>query len=346
MFESSLPQSDPMPLTDRPFARLARSVAGYGLATALMLVSPLLVFAPAALFHCAMRNGRRAAWTAAVIASGLSTLYFAQVANASGASDVRMAWTSLMAILLSVVAPALVVLPLVERAESFGRTLMIALVSSAVGLGITEVAMRVAAAFSPLAVHTAQAHQTAAKIVEMYRSANAGADVLQWMQRWMHYAVDVLPAMILIDIALVFVLSLMMLGRLTVWRPASAITPVETEMRQKYLFRNLSLPDWVLFLFVFGGTMPLLKGTLQNIAANVLALVVFLYLLQGLAIFRSMLVRAGAGFIGGIFGFVLLIMLAMAGIGLLLLAVAGLFDSFFDFRHLKGKDDSHESHTD
>ena len=95
-----------------------------------------------------------------------------------------------------------------------------------------------------------------------------------------------------------------------------------------------------------GGITPLTAGLLQTVAANVLALVLFLYMLQGLAIFRSVLVKAGAGAVGTLFGFALLVMLALTGIGLMLLIVAGLFDSFFDFRHLKRKDDSDESHTD
>lgn len=345
MLESSLPQSD-MPLTERPFNRTARSVAGYGVAAALMLVSPLLVFAPAALFHCALRNGRRAAWAAAFIASALTALYFAQVASASSAPDARMAWTSLVAILLSVVASSLVVLPLVERADSFGRVLAAALVASAVGLGMTEVVMRIAGGFSPLAVHTVEAQEYAGRILQVYRNANAGPDVLRWLTLLMKYAVPVLPAMILVDIALVFVLSLMMFGRLTAWRPVSAATPVETQMRKAYLFRNLALPDWVLFLFVFGGLAPLLTGPAQRFAANALALVFCLYMMQGVAIFRAVLARAGAGFMGSLFGFALLVMLMISGIGMLLLPVVGLFDSFFDFRHLKGKDDSHESHTD
>ena len=89
-----------------------------------------------------------------------------------------------------------------------------------------------------------------------------------------------------------------------------------------------------------------LAGPLQQVAGNVLAVIVFLFLLQGLAVFRYMLVKAGAGPIGTIFGFLLLGLLCLTGLGLLLLVMAGLFDPFFDFRKLKRKDDSHESHTD
>jgi hypothetical protein len=154
-----------------------------------------------------------------------------------------------------------------------------------------------------------------------------------------------LPAFFLIDIIVIFVLSLVMFGRLKAWRqfvtrrePAAAL-PVRA-----YLFRNLSLPDWLLFAFIAGGLTPLVSGMPQKIAANVLAVVTFLYLLQGLAIFRSLLVAVGAGFTGVMFGYLLLIFLTITGIAPLLLSIAGLFDSFFDFRKFKRKDHPDESH--
>ena len=75
MIESSLSQSEPMALSSRPFGRVVRSVIGYSLLTALMFITPMLVFVPAALLHCAIRNGRRAAWTALALAVALDTLY-------------------------------------------------------------------------------------------------------------------------------------------------------------------------------------------------------------------------------------------------------------------------------
>src|SRR5581483_2128602 len=98
------------------------------------------------------------------------------------------------------------------------------------------------------------------------------------------------------------------------------------------LFRNLSLPDWLLFAFVIGGLSPLATGLPQRVAANVLALVAFLYLLQGFAIFRWFLVAAGAGFFGALFAYVILGVLTATGIAPLLLSITVLFDSLFDFR--------------
>ena len=82
----------------------------------------------------------------------------------------------------------------------------------------------------------------------------------------------------------------------------------------------------------------------QQVGANILAVVTFLYLLQGLVIFRSFIAATGAGFAGTLFAWGLLVVLTMTGIGPLLLSIAGLFDSFFDFRHFNRKDHPDESH--
>ena len=59
----------------------------------------------------------------------------------------------------------------------------------------------------------------------------------------------------------------------------------------------------------------------------------------------SMLLGIGAGVLGTVFGWGMLVI--TMPFSLLALAVTGLFDSFFDFRHYKKrKDDSHESHSD
>ena len=155
-----------------------------------------------------------------------------------------------------------------------------------------------------------------------------------------------LPAVILINMTLVFVLSLLMLGRLKAWREVAARRG-DTNALGAYLVRIFALPDWLLFAFILGGLTPLASGLLQKVAANTLTIVAFLYILQGLAIFRFMLTAMGVGFAGTMLGWLLLAFLTLTGVGRLLLGVAGLFDSFFDFRHFKKrKDDSHESHSD
>jgi hypothetical protein len=342
MIESSLQQSETVSLPPmRPFGRVARSVAGYGVATALMMVSPLLVFVPAAFFHCAMRNGRRAVLASAAIAVALTGVYFAQAANASTVETAKqMAYASYAFLVLSVAVPSIASVPLVQRSEKFGHVVVFAVAGGALGLGVLELTMRSAAAFSPYALQMAKMQQNAASIIEMYRSANAGADFIRTAQKLLQYGLAVLPAGILMDLALMFVLSLMMFGRLRTWKS-------EASTSRDYLFRNFALPEWLLLAFVFGGLTPLASGVLQRVAANVLAVVIFLYLLQGLAIVRFLLLRAGAGVFGNILAFSILAMLCIAGVGLLGIVMAGLFDPFFDFRHLKKrKDDLHEGHTD
>ena len=209
--------------------------------------------------------------------------------------------------------------------------------------------MQLAAGFSPYREQIVRAHQTAAQFAAAYQRAGMPADAVTVLRKWMDVGISCLPAFFLIDVIVVFVLSLVMFGRLRAWREVvrrreSAEGEAPPVLPAVYLFRNLSLPDWLLFAFIVGGITPLATGLLQKVAANVLAVVVFLYLLQGLAIFRSLLVAVGAGFAGVMFGYLLLGFLTVTGIAPLLLSVAGLFDSFFDFRHFKRKDHSDESH--
>ena len=337
MIESSLPQSEPVTLPIRPSGSVGRSVIAYGVGTALMLISPLLVFAPAALFHCALRNGRKAAWGSFAIAIALASLYFLQVASASAPADVKVAYTSLVAVILAIGLPSMVAMPLVQNRQKFGDILAFAIIASAVGLGLTEVAMRAVADFSPLAWHVEKLQATAAQL------AAGGSPMFRDVTKFAPMLMAVVPAMLLIDITLAFLLSMLMYGRLTTsWKRSADGSAVR---RNEYFFRAFALPEWTLFAFVFGGLTPLTDGFVQRLAANVLVVVLFLYLLQGMAIMRAVLVRAGVGMFGSVIAFVLLVLLS-AGMGLFLLTMAGLFDPFFDFRHLKRKDDSHESHTD
>ena len=342
MIESSLSPSEPVLLPGRPSGRTARSVAGYTLLTALMIVTaPLLVFVPAALLHCAMRNGRRAGWVVGVGAVVLAAGYTAAVQPA-GLDAAKLAWTSFAGSVLSIVLPALAAIPLVERGTAFGRVLVFLLAGSIAGLALTEGASRALLDFSPYAAQVAELHHTNAEIVKLYR-ANGMNEVAAMAERWSTYQTYVLPAGLLCITAVFFVLSLLMLGRLNAWRDHVARrTDVVAE---RYLFRNFALPEWALFAFVFGGLTPLAHGMLQKVAANVLVVVAFLFVLQGLAIFRFALV--GRELSTKVLGWSMLAFLTVTSVAPLLLGVAGLFDPFFDFRHYKKrKDDSHESHSD
>jgi len=353
MTNPPLPQPEPMTLPTlpvQPFGRVARSVAGYGVATALLLISPgLMVFAPAAIFHCAMRNGRRAAWAAGVLALVLAGLcvYLVPLSTVADPAQTNMAYASFLGIALSIAVPSIFAVPLVERQEKFGTVLAFSLFFSTIGLGLTEWIMRNAASFSPYAAQVREQTQLIALNVANVKAAISGQGLYGRLYLWLlEHMPQVFPASVLLEIAIFFILSLMMVGRLSAWRSFATTRVADSEMRRTYLFRNFAWPEWLLFVFVIAGATPLLTGFAQTIAANALALMVSLYILQGLAIFRFMLAKAGAGYVGGAIGFFLLGMLCTALIGFLLLAVAGLFDPFFDFRHLKRKDDSHESHTD
>lgn len=346
MIETSPLQHDPVDIPARSFGSLARSVAGYGVLLALMLVSPLFVFVPAAIFHCGVRNRRAAAVVALTIGVVLAALLALQTAHAPAATraDAVMGYAYLAALVLAVGLPALLVFPMVERGEPFGRVLVTALMASLAGLAATEAGTQLITGLSPYREQVVRAHQTAAEFVVRYQKAGMPSDAVGTLRRWMDIGISCLPGFFLIDIALVFVLSLVMFGRVKSWRQFVTTRGPAGEPSAAYLFRNLSLPDWVLFAFIVGGLTPLATGLLQKVAANVLAIVVFLYLLQGLAIFRSLLVAVGAGFMGVMFGYLLLIFLTITGIAPLLLSIAGLFDSFFDFRHFRRKDHSDESH--
>ena len=344
MIDTSLQQSEPVALPPRSHGRQARSVAVYSLVTALMIITPMLVFVPASIFHCAIRNGRRAAYAMAVLALSIAAVYINAVPQSAQA--MKMAWSGLAGVALSVIVPALVALPLVERAEKFGRVLVLLLMGSAVGLAITELGSRALLSFSPFAAQVAEAQRSNAQFIQYYKTHGMAPEVIRMMERWASYNTFVLPGFLLIMISLVFILSLLMLGRLKAWRDL-ATSRADNEALGAYLFRNFSLPDWVLFAFIIGGVTPLASGMLQKVAANTLTIVAFLYILQGLAIFRFLLVAMGAGFAGTMLGWLLLFFLTLTGVGPLLLGLAGLFDPFFDFRHFKKrKDDSHESHSD
>ena len=255
-----------------------------------------------------------------------------------------MSLAYLLALVLGVGVPALVVLPMVQRGEPFGRVLLISLQISIAGLAATEVTMRTFASFSPYQDQLANARQTAEKFVIAYEKAGVPSDAVHFLRKWMDIGVYCLPAFLLIDVILIFVLSLVMVGRLRAWR--EFVERRQAAFTSPYLFRNLSLPEWLLFAFVIGGLSPLATGMAQRVGANILAVVTFLYLLQGLAIFRSFLAATGTGFAGVTLAYAMLGVLTLTGIAPLLLSIAGLFDSFFDFRKFKRKDHSDESHLD
>jgi hypothetical protein len=342
MTETSLQHDQPVAIPARSFGKLVRSMAGYTIVTALMFVPPLVVFLPASLLHCGIRNGRRAAWLLLVLSVLVVGLLLYPSAAGVTAAERSSTFASLLGFFLAIGVPALAVLPMVERGEKFGRVLLYAVVFSVVGLVATELTMRMVAGFSPYAAQIADVHDTATKMVANYQKAGLPSDAVSFVRTWMDIGSYCLPGILLVYITIFFVFSLVMLGRLRAWRDVALRRTAEPT---PYRFRYLSLPEWLLFVFVIGGLTPLASGMAKQIGANVLIVVVFLYFLQGLAIVRSFVAATGAGVMGSLFVWTILGVLTLTGISLLPLSIVGLFDSFFDFRHFNRKDHSDESHS-
>jgi hypothetical protein len=338
----TLQQDEPVAMPVRTFGKQARGMAGYTLLTALMYVSPLFVFIPASLLHCGIRMGRRAALLLLVLATAAAALLLYPAAASATAAEASASYGFLLGLFLGIAVPGLAVLPMVERGEKFGRVLLYAIVMSIAGLAVTELTMRTVAHFSVYAAQVADVHAQTTLMVAQFVKAGYSADRFQFMQKWTDLCV---PASLLTMAATAFVFSLVMLGRLRAWRDFFVRRTPDAVIANPYRFRYLSLPEWLLFAFVIGGLSPLATGTLQQIGANILVITLFLYLLQGLAMFRMFVAATGAGPMGSLFAWMLLAVLTVTGVSPVLLCVAGLFDSFFDFRHFNRKDHSDESHS-
>ncbi|HEV2719944.1 MAG TPA: DUF2232 domain-containing protein [Thermoanaerobaculia bacterium] len=321
--------------------RPARSFVIHAVLAAVMLVTPFAVLLPAVLLHCGIRLGRRAAWLALAVGVAFAALFTAFQVTIEPLP--RSEYSYLAAIILGLALPSLAVLPLAQRGAPFGRVLLLAIVCAVGGLLLTEVGSRALLSFSPYAEQIAGARRSGASFADLYAKMGVPASAIK---KWTDLAIFCTPGFLVIDIALFLLLSLLLFGRLRGWR--AAVEGTDVSLATPYLFRNLAFPDWLLFAFIVGGVSPLMKGAVQHVGANILTVVIFLYLVQGLAIFRSLLVTFGAGFAASLLAYAMLgVLTVLGGVAPLLLSIAGLFDSFFDFRHfMKRKDDSDESHSD
>lgn len=338
MIETSV-QSEPVAVPRRPTGKPAvRSFAIHAALTVLMLVTQVVTLLPAVLLHCGIRLGRRAAWLA--LAIGVAFAAFFTAFSVTTGLLPRSGYAYLIALIVCIALPTMAVLPMVQRGEAFGRVLLVALLFAAGGLFIAEGISRSLLSFSLYADVIEKTQTNGGALVKV---AGAPASVIK---RSIDFAVFCAPGSLVIEIAIFLLLSIILLGRLRGWR--AAVEGSDVSLATPYLFRNLAFPDWLLFAFIVGGVSPLMKGAAQHAGANILAVVVFLYIVQGLAIVRSLLVTFGAGLGASLLAYAMLIVLTFAGfVAPLLLGMAGLFDSFFDFRHfLKRKDDSDESHSD
>jgi hypothetical protein len=334
-------QHEPVALPARSFARVTLSVLGYALLMAVMFFTPLNVFVPAAIFACGVRNGKTATIAPVVFAAltylsvHTAAVNIVHIPPADAMLDLAWLFTLIAAISL----PSFIALPLVERGEEFGPVLITSTIASVAGYIATEWIMRRLYGFSALHELTTRSSQT------FLTWGVTQSDIDK-----MRPALVVLPSVMMAVTVVCFVLSLVMYGRLKAWRDLITrrrIPDAEIAVAPpQYLFRHLSLPDWFLFAFVLCGVTPLVSGVYQKVMLNVLVMVVFLYVLQGLAIFRWFLVALDLGVGGVMFAFLILGLLSTPRLFVspYLLGIAGLFDAFFDFRHLRRKDSPDESH--
>jgi hypothetical protein len=308
----------------------ARSIMLHGLAAALMFVSPLTMFVPAAVLSSGLRNGRRGLW----LSTGAAAALLALLASAIGSPA---AHTPVARMLLEIGLPSALGLELVLRGGLFGPVLLATIAASLGGFGLVEIVMRTFASYSPYEAIVANFRTAAAASIDSYRTAGIPSDAVAMMERISTAVADsYMPVLIAIVTILTFALSYTMLPRLRSGRALAS----------RFLFRYLAFPDPLLFAFVAGGLAPLARGPVRTVGLSLLAVVAFLYMLQGLAVLRFRHVRSGMRILATTFAMLMIVLLALYGVTPAILFLLGLFDPFFDFRHLHRKEVPHESDSD
>ncbi|HUF17261.1 MAG TPA: DUF2232 domain-containing protein [Thermoanaerobaculia bacterium] len=317
-----------------PSGRMGRSIALHSIAAAAMFISPLSLFVPAAIIHSGLRHGRRGT----VGVAGISALLLIVLFSASaGDAGLAPAMAHVGRFIFEVAAPSIIAFLLIEKAASFGRVLTTAILSSGTGILATELSLRMFFGYSPYEAIVTNFRAVSNDGLDIYRGAGLAPEMIRMMERLSDtVASSFMPAVLLSVVALTFVFSLILVPRL----------PAGRDTGERYMLRSLVLPDALLVAFVLGGLSPLASGPLRLAGLNLLAIVIILYFIQGLAVFRALVTKVGFGPIGTMIAFLMLGLMLVYGIAPFALALVGLFDSFFDFRKLNRKDDSNESHTD
>lgn len=307
-----------------------RSMALHGLAAALMFVSPLVVFVPAAILASGLRNGRRGLWGSTAAAAALLSMLGAAAGSPA-------AFTPVPRMIFEIGIPSAIGLEMILRGLLLGPVLLGTIAASFGGFAVVELLMRALGSYSPYEAIVTNFRAASAASAEAYRSAGFPAEAVATMERIADsIASSYMPAVLATTTVLIFALSFTMLSRL---RSGRVLVPA-------FLFRFLAWPDALLFAFVVGGLAPLASGWLRAAGFSVLIVVGVLYLLQGLAVFRFHQVRLKLGILGTVLAVLTLILLAPYGVTPAVLFLIGLFDPFFDFRHLKRKETPDETHSD
>jgi len=313
-------------------SRSGLGIAVHALLIVLAVVPPFQFLVPAILLSAGIRYGNRAAAITLTIAVAIVFL------GAGGAEspDARLSALSAAGLLLFQMGiPAMALLRFSELRLSGGRALMGSLGIAIIGVMIVETAISATFGYSPYRALSVEARALFDQVIAM--NSSLPAESRRMMEQMGTMIVGTfLPAVIICNTALMLAISMVFVPR---FRRGDAAA-------DEFRLRNLRLPDFLIVGFVVSGLSPFATGAIRDVGLNVLAVVIFLYWLQGLAVVRMILTRSALKFFGSVPAFLLLAVLAFNWLGIAALALTGLFDSFFDFRKNKRKEDSDESDLD
>lgn len=311
--------------------RVAVGIAVHALLVSLMVIPPLHLLVPTVLLSAGFRYGRHAARIVLVVT--VTVMLFGALGGGHEAS--LAGFTAAGLLIFQMGAPALLMLQHVERQIPSGPTLLATFGMASLGVVVVEGIMRLAWGYSPYAGLVSEAGSIFEQAISM--NSQLPAQSLEVMRKAGGVIIaSYLPAVIMVNTALMFLAALVMIPRLRRSDPDAGM----------YRLRNFSLPDWLLVVFIASGLSPFAAGDLRTAGLNVLAVVALFYWLQGMAVVRMLMSRSPVKFLASAPAFALLALVGFNLVGIGILFLTGLFDSFFDFRKLKRKEDSDESDLD
>ncbi|MFA6954830.1 MAG: DUF2232 domain-containing protein [Thermoanaerobaculia bacterium] len=311
--------------------RTAVGIAVHALLVSLTVLPPLTLFVPAIVLSAAFRYGQRAARLVLVV-----TVTVMLLGSLAGGSEASLAgFTAAGLLVFQIGFPALLLAQHAERRIPSGQAFLATFGMALLGVVVVEGIMRIAWGHSPYAGFVAEAGSVFDQAIAM--NAQLPKEYLGMMRKVGDVIVaSFLPAVITANTAIMFLVGVVMIPRLKRGDPEAV----------QYKLRFFALPDWVLLAFIVSGLSPFAEGQLRTAGLNVLAIVALLYWVQGLAVVRMLMSRSPVGFLASAPAFVLLGLVSFNLVGMAVLFLTGLFDSFFDFRNLKRKEDSDESDLD
>lgn len=325
--------SEPVGVGDGGRSRAGMGIALHAvLAVLAVIVPPFQLLVPAILLSAGIRYGSRAAAITLAIAVAIVFL------GAGGAESPDARFSAIAAaslLLFQMGIPAMALLRLSELRAGGGPALLGSLGIAIIGVMIVETGLSSLFGYSPYRALSIEARALFDQVIAM--NSGLPSDSRAAMERMGEViAGTFLPAVIVCNTALMLLCSMVFVPRFK----------RGDEAAEAFRLRNLRLPDLLAVGFVVSGLSPFATGVLRDVGLNVLAVVIFLYWLQGLAVVRMILTRSTVRFLSTVPVFLLLAVLAFNWLGIAALALTGLFDSFFDFRKNKRKEDSDESDLD